>query len=597
MLNGLRITTAYLFITCAAPALAQAQSAPPQSSVGSSVAVGDIVVTAQKRSDRAQDVPISLGVLSGDQLTASKVTNATQLGGELPNVSLTLPFGEAQPSFVIRGVTMSDFAMNQQSPNAIYVDEVYKGVAAVQALQLYDLQRVEVLRGPQGTLYGKNATGGAVSFYTQSPQFNGTHGYVSAGYGNYDRKLLEGAVGTQFSDTLAIRVAGRYEKADGWMHEIEPNVPDTGAKDNYSFRASLRFRPTSDTDITLRGSISRIRTTGIVEQSLNGPEGVFFTDPPFDRSHLDYFENAKGDPSFLRSDTKSVSLTVVQNLTEKLTLTSISSYDHGRLINAEDADNTPFDQIFITDKSVVNAYGQDLRLAYYSGPLKLLGGLYYNHEKVRFGERAEFLFDIGTYDPADPASSSCAVTGFFGCRNVNNLTQIKESAAVYANASFEISPTLELTGGIRYTHDVAKLPFYRASKDFHDGATGAELIEGVVTIPQSPIAPVKDNNVSFRVGANYKPSRDVLLYASYSTGYRGTSFNGLAVDSPDQLTAAAPEKVYAAEIGEKIQLFDRKLTINCCVPLYLQEPADSRFIRPEHHPDAVQCSNRQDLGC
>ncbi|WP_179506179.1 MULTISPECIES: TonB-dependent receptor [unclassified Sphingomonas] len=570
MSSILKITTFCLLVTCAAPALAQAQVAEPQSSADAIDTSGDIVVTAQKRSDRAQDVPISLAVLSGDQLTASKVTNVTQLGAQLPNVSLTAPFGEVQPAFVIRGVTMSDYAMSQQSPIAIYVDEVYKGVAAVQALQLFDLQRVEVLRGPQGTLYGKNATGGAVSFYTQTPQFDGTHGYASVGYGNYNRKLAEGAIGAQLSDTVAVRIAGRYEKADGWGKEIEPGVPDTGAKDNYSLRASIRYQPSTDTDIILRGSLGRVRSSGIPEASRNGPEGVNFTGTPaFDRGNLGFYQNAKGNGSVLKSNTESVSLTIKHTLSDGLSLTSISSYDHGRLFNDEDVDNTPFRIINIADLSQVNAYGQDLRLAYDAGPLQLLGGAYYNHEKVRFTERAEFLFLEGVYDPAHPLNSSCAQDEFTGCRYVNDLTQIKDSSAVYANANYHITPTIEVVGGVRFTHDVGRLPKYRSYLGFHDGTTGADLEEGLVTITESPIKRRVDNNVSYKLGVNFKPNRDTLLYASFSTGYRGSSFNGLAVISPAQITAASPEKVYAAEIGEKIQLLGRKLTINSAAFHYI----------------------------
>lgn len=531
---------------------------------------GDIVVTAQKRSDRAQEVPISLGVIGGDRLATKGITNVTQLGAELPNVSITSPYGDTQPSFVVRGVTMSDYAMNQQSPNAIYVDEVYKGVAAVQAMQLYDLQRVEILRGPQGTLYGKNATGGAVSFYTRTPTFDGTSGYVSAGYGNYDDRQIEGAVGTQVSDTVAVRLAGIYEKADGWVHEVQPNVPDTGSKDNYALRGSIRFRPSSATDIILRGSIGRTRSTGIADASINGPGGVFLTGTPaFDSSNLGFYENAKGEPGSLRSKTRNVSLTITQDLSSDLTLTSISSYDYGALFNEEDADNTPVRLVHIVDSSQVKAYAQDLRLGYDAGAIKFLAGAYYNHEKVRYGERFDSLFAFGTYDPTNPGAASCLQDGASGCRYVNDLTQIKVSSAIYANLNYSITPELEFLGGIRYTHDVARLPHYRSYWDFHDDATGAELHEGLVTITESPIKRVVDNNVSFKIGLNYKPSRDVLLYASYSTGYRGSSFNGLAFNSPDQITAAKPEKIYAVEVGEKIQLLDRKLTINSAVFHYV----------------------------
>ncbi len=146
----------------------------------------EIVVTAQKKSERLQDVPIAITALSAAELNNRGARQAGDVAATVPNMLLNLPYGpEAQPTFTLRGVTTQDFSENQSSPIAMYVDEVYKSVGAVQTLQVYDLDRVEVLRGPQGTLYGKNATGGAVSFYTANPSMTQTDGYVTAGVGNY----------------------------------------------------------------------------------------------------------------------------------------------------------------------------------------------------------------------------------------------------------------------------------------------------------------------------------------------------------------------------------------------------------------------------
>src|SRR5262249_20592941 len=146
--------------------------------------------------EKAQDVPVALTAVSAADLENRGVRQAGDLTASVPNMLLNSPYGpEAQPTFTLRGVTTQDFSENQSSPIAMYVDEVYKAVGAVQALQPYDLDRVEVLRGPQGTLYGKNATGGAVNFYTRNPSLSAYDGYVTAGGGNYSAYSAQGAVG------------------------------------------------------------------------------------------------------------------------------------------------------------------------------------------------------------------------------------------------------------------------------------------------------------------------------------------------------------------------------------------------------------------
>src|SRR5438105_949497 len=154
--------------------------------VRADAALEEVVVTAERRTEKAQDVPVALTAVSAADLESRGVRQAGDITSTVPNLLLNSPYGpEAQPTFTLRGVTTQDFSENQSSPVAMYVDEVYKSVGAVQALQTYDLDRVEVLRGPQGTLYGKNATGGAISFYTKNPSLTAYDGYITAGAGNY----------------------------------------------------------------------------------------------------------------------------------------------------------------------------------------------------------------------------------------------------------------------------------------------------------------------------------------------------------------------------------------------------------------------------
>src|SRR3979490_547264 len=207
-----------------------ALSAGPPHGVRGDEALAEITVTAQRVSERLQDVPVAVTAILADDLDERGVRQAGDITSAVPNLLLNSPYGpEAQPTFTLRGVTTQDFSENQSSPVAMYVDEVYKSVGAVQALQIYALDRVEVLRGPQGTLYGKNATGGAISFYSRNPSLTGYDGYVTAGAGNYSDYSVRGAVGGPIVDNEpGWRVALLYEKRDGWVRSTVPGVDPLG---------------------------------------------------------------------------------------------------------------------------------------------------------------------------------------------------------------------------------------------------------------------------------------------------------------------------------------------------------------------------------
>ena len=193
----------------------------------------------------------------------------------MPNLLLNLPWGlEAQPSFTLRGVTTTDYSQNQSSPIAIYVDEVYKAVGAVQALQIFDMDRVEVLRGPQGTLYGKNATGGAINFIG-NPVFTTTAGYVEAGYGNYDDRTVRAAIGVPLIDNvLAARVALYYEDRNGWTQSIVPGVEPLNGVDALAERVTFLAQPLDDLKAILKFSSTRSSGTPYGPHALNNDPAV-----------------------------------------------------------------------------------------------------------------------------------------------------------------------------------------------------------------------------------------------------------------------------------------------------------------------------------
>src|ERR1700674_1025027 len=228
-------------------------------SVRADEALEEITVTAQRVSERLQDVPVAVTAILADDLAERGVRQAGDITASVPNMLLNLPYGpEAQPTFTLRGVTTQDYSQNQSSPTAMYVDEVYKPAGAGQALQIYNLHRVEVLRGPQGTLYGKNATGGAVSFYSKNPSLTEEDGYVTAGFGNYSAYSLNAAGGGPIVDNeLGVRAAILYEKRDGWVHSVVPGVEPLNGVDALAGRLTLLYRPSETLTATLKLSMSR----------------------------------------------------------------------------------------------------------------------------------------------------------------------------------------------------------------------------------------------------------------------------------------------------------------------------------------------------
>ena len=289
-------------------------------------ALAEIVVTAQRRSENLQQVPIAITALRAADLEDRGVRQAGDISASVPNMLLNSPYGpEAQPTFTLRGVTTQDFSENQSSPIAMYVDEVYKSVG-VQALQVYDLDRVEVLRGPQGTLYGKNATGGAVSFYSANPNLSETDGYVTAGVGNYSAYSVRAAAGTPVIDNeLAVRAAVLYEKRDGWVRSIVPGVEPLNGVDALAGRVTMLLKASDAFTAQLKLAVSRSGGTPYGAHALNvDPKATGFN------GTIDWFSN--GAKYAVHKDIRndSASLKLEWQLLPKATLTSVTGFDYGR---------------------------------------------------------------------------------------------------------------------------------------------------------------------------------------------------------------------------------------------------------------------------
>jgi len=579
------------------PILSVAQEATPTE-------LTEIVVTAERRFEKLQDVPLAVTALSSTDLTDRGVRQASDITSSVPNMLLNLPYGpEAQPTFTLRGVTTQDFSENQSSPIAMYVDEVYKPVGAVQALQTYDLDRVEVLRGPQGTLYGKNATGGAVNFYTRNPSLSQYDGYVTLGAGNYVDRSVRAAVGGPIvDDALGWRVALYYEEREGWVHSVAPDfiagappVEPLNGVDALAARLTLLAKPSDTVTATLKVSATRSGGTPYGAHAIaNDPNATGFA------GNISWFDN--GAKYAVHKDIRndSAALKIDWQLSGHATLSSVSGFDYGRWYEKSDDGGLPI-TARIDDPntyfSSVNVFSQEIRLASHdTGPLNWLAGLYYGRESTHATVQFHFFdgYNLGFWFPQIPPTSAGIVPSLplFGFDEYNNFDQIKDSRALFANLTFTVAPTVTLRAGARFTKDKVAIDNFYALEgglpspgslgtspdidastwwtqtigDLPPGATAPRNFFQQGLAPQGlGVHPELDNdtnNVSGKIGADWKPSDTLLAYLSISEGYRGVAFNGQAYNDQTELTFAEPEKLYSYELGLKTEFLEHRGIFN-----------------------------------
>ncbi len=583
----------------------------------------EVVITAQKRTESLQDVPVSVSALSASDMEGLKYRDAGDIASQVPNLQRITTGGDGFPIFSLRGVSMSDYSFNQSSPVASYVDEVYKGNPAIQGVQIFDLERIEVLRGPQGTLFGRNSTGGAVNFITKAPSFERS-GYFRAGGGNFDRKEAHGAFETPLvEDVLAVRLAGTWIEQDGWFENENPGVDDGNAIDEYGLRATLLWEPNDDLQMVLRASTGEqdavnygVQAFNITPDGVGGPLYSLYnllgaTDAlESTRQGLDFFEFESDQDEKRNVDNDAVSLTINWSLSDTLTLTSITSWDDGEIFNPEDADGTANLVVRPYYGGDAEQYTQDLRLTSDSGgPFDYIVGLYYAEEDVSNQTTIGFWNDLdlnldGGVDFQDcldvagvafglgPQTPAGAVTegilngeglslGLFfpaGCQIQNDFDQERTSRAVYADTSYAVNDALTLRLGLRYTKDETDLEGFSAR------INGSDETPLFNTIPGDPVDPfatsvdddIDDDEVTGKFGIDYTLADDTLLYASYSHGYRNGGFNAQAFFDPSELTEVEPETLDAWEVGFKTRLLDERMELNGSAFFYTYE--DQQFL-------------------
>lgn len=623
--------------------------APPTAEATDQTGLGDIIVTATKRNENLQRVPVSITAITTEQLTARGVFNTADLNNSTPNLQVSSAYGEAQPNFTIRGIGVgTEYNSNAASPVGIYVDEVYQSFRASHGQQLYDLDQVEIVRGPQGTLFGRNTTGGAINFITRKPTLEGTNGYATLGYGSFNRHSGEGAVElTPIVDRLGIRVAGNYVNSDpyvrnrlaaGTLVKSSPNVPDNvafgtratgidpGGAENFGFRGQVRFKPIDTIDLNLKGYYSRSAGGQDSPQNVGNqldsdvitlqraglgplysiPAIAPFLPPPYSRSArgISFREIEGNSIGNARIKTWGAVFNAKVAITDDLNLTSITGYDRTRLglLPQIDCDGTPFDVCSIGYGSLSRSFNQDLRFDYAAGPFKAIIGGYYGYDKIVTNNTPNFLGFLSDVNAAigNPRTyfnpgGLVNPAGFPTRLNATqDYTQVRKSAAIYGEASYEITPKLKFTGGLRYTWD--RFGYLDALTTYFDDTGAARLytvsgyqVNGqpanyLIGVSQGTVTPFnrrdRSAQLTGRAIGDYRFTDRILGYASYSHGYRGGTYNGLAFQSTQQVYFVEPETVDAFEVGLKSRFIDNRLQFNISAFHYRYKNQQNQIIDP-----------------
>ena len=316
------------------PTIALAQTAGNGASDNAS-AQDVIVVTAQRREQSVLEVPIAISAIGGDSLASKGITNSAALQSAVPNLQISSPYGSTQPNFSLRGISVAnEYNSNQASPVGVYLDDVYLANRTAHGMGLFDLDRVEVLRGPQGTLFGRNTTGGAINFITRAPGLHDNEGYAEVGYGNFNTWTAQAAVETTMVENeLGLRLAANYIKGDGQIRNVFPGGRDGNSQDTLQGRATLRFRP-GDGPLDVKIKVYGGRDRG----SQAAVQGFLPA-----RAGLGFFETNENRLGLNRTEAYGISANVVYHVSDAITLTSITSRDAGKQNLQQAADGAPVD--------------------------------------------------------------------------------------------------------------------------------------------------------------------------------------------------------------------------------------------------------------
>lgn len=557
----------------------------------------EVLVTAQKREQNVQDVPIAIDALSRDSILAQRIVGPDDLIKLLPNLSLKTA-SAVNSGFAIRGVGTNNFHLTAQQAVGLYFDEVSQVTPFTSQLGLFDMERIEVLRGPQNTLFGRNTTGGAVNFITRRPDpEDGTNGYINANLGNFGRLDGEGAVGFALGENFAIRAAAQIQNRDGVFTDVESG-DKIGSTDRQSARLGLAWAPSESTNAWLslhygKSDPERVprKATGRfladnVTPCPNNNSGA----PQFDGASACFARNKTGvlyNPSLdgWRNAHDAANNTALVELEGALlrfehdfgavTLASLTGYDNVEQHLADESGGLPYIQFQALQQGDYQTLSQELRLTSNGeGKVKWIGGLFYSHENDHFATTAR-------NNAVGPPALSVVPTSI--------MNQRGDVYSAYGQIDVAFTERFNMNLGLRYTNDEktgdttvvtmfdtdtglatgTRLPEdFLYGRDFalaHANSFPAACAPGV-TPCSGPWKQVKQDysKTGGKIGFDFHFNDNMMGYASYSTGFKAGAFDvrAQAVLLGTGDLPVKPEELDAYEIGLKSEFLERRMKLN-----------------------------------
>lgn len=531
-------------------------SAAEEDTASQAYSAQDIVVTAQRRTERMQDVPIAVTAFTETTIRELNLDDAMSVSKYIPSMISQSNAGLATANaYYLRGLGNSQSAATFDPPVGSYVDNIYIARQNANNYAFFDTERVEVMRGPQGTLFGRNTTGGAVSIIMRKPaeEFGGK---FEASYGSFDRVTAKAIVDLPLHEKVLTKVSAFFVNDEGYLKNISTGEKLNGDR-SYGFRGDVRFLPTDELTIDLSGEYTMNSGTYLGVRSVAGASRRYGTGttPVFYENAVNMEKTScNGDPYEILLDTgkgfcmRTDAYAVTGNInytTDAGTLEAIFGWRDMK-------------QGYINNysSSVVNKYAGYI-LADYSENSQISGELKWSSEaldgRLKYVAGVFYLKEDNMLQSADFQGDADATE--FNLLADRHFEQKVQTAAAYVQADYELVPDLTATIGARYTWEKKELDFFRSTRNPGFGFDSAAAIAA-----GNPLTMV-EKRVTPRFALSYKADRDVMLFASVTNGFKSGGWNGTA-GKASQVLPFRPERTWSYETGVKAELMNRQLRLN-----------------------------------
>jgi iron complex outermembrane receptor protein len=541
-----------------------------------------IMITASKKQESIQASNIAVTAFSGDMLRELNLTDSTDIASQTPGLNIATPVGEGNnPSISLRGVGLNDFNDNYEGPIAVYRDEVYQSAMPGLTFQLFDLERVEVLRGPQGTLYGRNATGGLVHFISKKPT-DELEGFASITLAEYNQIKTEAAISGGLTDTIQARLSLATNNHDGYVDNRIGK--DANEADSLAYRLQVNFDLSDDFQalVNVHGAKSETVAPQYQHQA-TGDGGV--DNWGYQDTDGDVWAGEYDREGLLKIDSKGASIRLDYDGGD-YTLTSITAVEDVEKIHQEDTDVGPFDGISPQFVSENEQFSQEFRVAFSTGSMDWMFGAYY------FENEVTGALDLALNFPGAFIGSDDDLVDFVDYDV--DYVQESESSAIFGQVEVPLNEQFNLTVGLRYTTEERTMVYQNKATGNPNAFINSCIIpEGdVCGLAEDPTFPgtdyylnftnsnpdvgglgkIDDDNISGRISLDYTPTEDLLVFANVATGFKSGGFNGGFLDFTDGVTVEdvpfESEELLSYELGFKSTLADGDVRFNATAFYY-----------------------------